>query len=206
MPVTNNSILRIIDHQMYDGQETLNVYYYEVDTSLFAPTAAAVAEAWWNDVKVVIRNLQGSPLTHIRTSCEELDGAFDYGEYIIPVLEQPGAQTGANPMSSNTAYSVTFRPVNKQVKPGGKRIAGCDESFNGSFGLISSGMISLLGDYGDHLISQLNIIVGGAYVLTPKVVGFPTPTRPSRVAIDMQGYVINPYISTQNTRKRGRGS
>lgn len=206
MPVSNNSILRIIDHQVYDGQEVLNQYFYEVDTSIFAPTAAAVAEAWWNDCNTVIRNLQGSPLAHIRVSCEELDGSQDYGEYIIPPLEQNGTQTGANPMSANTAYSITFRPVSRIVKPGGKRIAGVDESFNGSFGLISSGMISLLTDYGDHMIAQLNIIGGGAYVLTPKIVGFPTPERPTRVAVDMQGFVVNPYVSTQNTRKRGRGS
>lgn len=206
MTVSNNSILQIIDHQVYDGQEVLNTYFYEIDTSIFAPTAAAVAEKWWGDVKTVIRNCQGSPLQHVRVSVEELDAGHDYGEFIIPTIEQFGLQTGANPMSSNTAFSITFRPTARTVRPGGKRIAGCDESFSGSFGLITSGMVSLLNDYGAHMVSQINIVVGGAYVLTPKIVGFPTPSRGARIAVDMQGYVVNPYISTQNTRKHGRGS
>ena len=205
MALSDGDIIEIVDRQLQGADVTLNVYHYRINTSVIPPSPAQVAEFWWNDCNTVIRDLQTDDILHIRVTCRHLDNATNYGEYIIPEEEQAGVNTGVDTLPRQDAVGVTFQPAEPLVKPGSKRIAGIPENVSGNWGLLTSGFVTIVGEYGAHMSSQLNDVVHGA-VLTPIIVGLPNDNRPSRVEIEMQGYVVNPYITTQNTRKIGRGA
>lgn len=202
---TSGDIVEIVDRQTTNPDLALNVYHYRVESGILTISPATIAQFWWNDCKTVIKNLQTNDLLHIRVTCKNLENPADYGEYLIPVGEQPGTNSSGDTQARQAAIGITFRGETVLTRPGGKRIAGIPEAASADWGSLVPSFITAAVDYGDHMIAQLNSLTP-AFVLVPVIVGFPNDDRPARVENDINGYVINPYITSQNTRKIGRGA
>lgn len=202
---TDGQIVEIVDRQSTQPDVALNVYHYRVSSGLLTISAATIAQVWWEDCNDVIRNLQTEELLHIRVTCRNLDNPADYGEYLIPLADQPGLNPSSDAMPRQDAVGVTFRGETVDTRPGSKRICGVPEAQSGEWGLLVPAYLSLVEDYAAHMSSQINSLTP-AFVLDPVIVGFPNDDRPVRVENNIVGYTINPYVTTQNTRKIGRGA
>lgn len=202
---TTGDILEIVDRQTTNPDTALNVYHYRLDSGILTIDPSTIAEFWWNDCNGVIRDLQSELLLHIRVTCRNLDNSADYGEYLIPLDEQAGTNPTSDVQARQAAVGVTFRGATPTTRPGSKRICGIPEAQSGEWGELVPAYLSLVDLYASHMASQLNSLTP-AFVLTPVIVGLPNDDRPTRVENEIVAYSINPYITSQNTRKIGRGA
>ena len=202
---TTGDILEIVDRQTTNPDVALNVYHYRLESGILVIDAADIAEFWWNDCNIVIRELQTSSIDHIRVTCRNIDNSAQYGEYLVPPAEQGGTYGTGDTQARQAAAGIAFRPVTPDVRAGQKRIAGVPEAGSGQWGLWDSVYLGRMTDYADHLSSQLNSLAP-AFVLVPVIVGLPNDDRPTRVEVEIAGHVLNPYVTSQNTRKIGRGA
>lgn len=212
MTILGGEILRVIDKQTLFGQQVLNVYYYEVGTDLGGTTPLEIAEGWWDSIEEALRACQHEELNHVEVTVESLDGSHDFGTFTIPIGMGEGTRTGTDCMPPFASFGLKMIPQNRQVRPGSKRIAGVDEDVVDNGGVVSTGMIALLQTFAD-IISAPIPFVGFLDTIVPVVVGFPHPASPTgrparldRVAIPVTATSVSTYVTTQNTRKYGRGS
>lgn len=212
MTVFGGEIVRITDRQTLFGQEVLNVYWYEMATDFGGATALEIAENWWTAMGTYIRAVQHTALNHVSITAESIDGSMDFATYTIPAGGENGAIGTGDCMPPFTTFSITLVPENRSVRPGGKRIAGVPEGVVATGGVVDSGVMADLIILADEMADQLNFLLAlDAYV--PVIVGFPHPVSPtgrparlSRVEVRVASGSVSPYVSTQNTRKYGRGS
>lgn len=202
---TNGQIIEIVDRQSLQPDVALNVYHYRLSSGILEISAATIAEVWWLDCNTVIRTLQTEGLKHLRVTARNLDNLADYGEYNVPPEEQSGIVATTDAQARQSAYGVTFRGAEVTTRPGGKRIAGVPEGASGDWGLLIPSFLEALTEYAEHMSSNINSITP-AFVLEPVLVGLPNDDRPTRVENDIATFVVNPYVTTQNTRKIGRGA
>lgn len=204
MAIFGGEIVRITDHQVYYGQEVLNVYYYVAGTDFAGATASTIAGAWWATIGLQITPIQHIAVEHLYISCESLDGSMDVGEYVVPTAEANGERTGS-PLSSFDTIPFTLRPENRQVRPGGKRICGVSEDDIEDGGRWTVAFATILDGMKGAFAQQFDTGVA-LDVLLPRIVGFPNANRPTRVEVPISGVTIAAGKSTQNTRKIGHGS
>lgn len=204
MAIFGGEIIRITDHQTFYEQEVLNVYYYQAGTDFGGAGAAEIAGAWWATIGLQITPIQHDGVLHSHVSVQSLDGSEDTGEYVIPTAEQSGGLLGS-PLSPFDTIPFTLRPANRQVRPGGKRICGVSEDVTENGGQFTAAFNATLAAMKDAFMDTFNTGIG-LDVFQPMIVGFPTPTRPTRIHVPITGVTVKAWKSTQNTRKRGYGS
>lgn len=212
MAILGGEIIKITDRQTLFGQEVLNVYWYQIATDLGGATAAEIAEQWWGSLGEEIRAVQHTSLNHIDVTVESIDGSRDFGTFTIPGGGENGAIGTGDCMPPFTTWSFTLIPENRLVRPGGKRIAGVPELEVASGGVVGSSITPTLIELAEEMARQLNYL-STLDALIPVVVGFPHPASPTgrparldRVEIRVASVQVSPYVSTQNTRKYGRGT
>lgn len=193
-------------------QNCENVFTYFTEGAVFVGVnAPQVAQAWWNDVKGVIRALAPSVNTFgIFTSvvCRNLVDGGELGEYAIPSDEQVGTRdvsVKGPGLPGTLAGGIRLTVGNTTTRPGQKRFPWlCQADVEGN--LLDSPYLALLEAVGAHIDQPLTLgspvalgvlqpVIGGTIVG-----GFPT------VYQDVIGHVTNPYATSQVSRKRGQGS
>jgi len=212
MTIFGGEVVRITDRQTLFGQEVLNVYWYQLATDFIGATALEIAENWWGELGTHIRAVQHTACNHISVTVESIDGSMDFATYTIPGGGENGAIGTGDCMPPFTTFSITLVPENRSVRPGGKRIAGVPEGVVATGGVVDSGVMADLITLADWMATQLNFLLEtDAYI--PVIVGFPHPASPTgrparldRVEVRIASASVSPYVSTQNTRKYGRGS
>lgn len=173
-------------------------------------TAAHVGEAWWNHVKTSWRALivnYGS-FTFDSVIVEELGGNSNFGEYAIPPAEQLGTRapgTLGEWLPSYCAVGVRLAVGTRVTRPGQKRFPGLTEGDN-SNGTITAAFQTLVGAVAAVYSGSATLGAPAlAEVIHPVVATFapqnPVPVASQRVI----GYLVNPVITSQVSRKIGRG-
>lgn len=128
-PVTVGSLYELTDVQTQDGQEVLNVYFYELG-DLFAtddPTPAQVLADNWVDQKLdAIRNIQTSALNHSEIRVRNLFNTADsYTKAIsLPGLDDEDAD------SNFDAMGFVLQGATTAVRKGAKRLGGLLDRYN----------------------------------------------------------------------------
>jgi hypothetical protein len=211
MAITIGALLEICNVGELFGNEVRNVWQYEVDTSVPTITAANIAEAWWQHVKAAMR---GVPTTNIggafRTvEVRELNnpsGAL--GTYGIPSSEWAGTRSPgseAQILPPFAAVSVRLDVGTRVTRPGQKRLGGLVETDQNG-GLIQSAVQAATETLMDLMIQSMTLGAPAAtFTMTPIV----CKKDGVGAVVAHQGidsYTISPYVSTQNSRKFGRGS
>jgi hypothetical protein len=193
------------------SQQWMNVHTFRVVGEIGNPTAGEWGEAIWNDLKATLRPLvsaaHGGAFVFARV--REMDDATgEFGEYAIP----PGERAGTGPIGAGNvappmlAAGIRLAVSTRVTRPGQKRIPGADETeMNGA--TWEAIYMTKLNAHGAVLASHstLGAPALGSEVAPVVVRKNPTTGLPTAHQ-DVTGFVVNPNITTQNSRKIGRGS
>lgn len=193
------------------SQNWMNVYTYQVVGELGSPSASNWGEAFWNKLKATYRPLISSAhgAAFLSVLVREMDSALgEYGEFAIPAGERAGtgASGAGNVAQPFIAAGIRLTVATRLTRPGQKRIPGQDETdMNGanwettyqtklnSFGVVISSAQTL---DAPALGSQIKPVV----VRRDPTTGLPTAHQ------DVTGFLVANQITSQVSRKIGRGS
>lgn len=210
MTVNAGSDCQITVKMNFDGSTIMNVWSYRVTTMPALITGGMVAEAYWNHVKTTYRALSqvGSGAVFTSVLFRELSNPNgELGEYAIPSAEQVGTranQTNPDSYPAFVAAGARLTVTTRTTRPGQKRFPFLTESDVSARNLGAS-FITLV----DNLLDVANaaVILGAPAAtgtLTPYV--FRLDNTGTVVAGQATlGHVINPYVTSQVSRKYGRG-
>lgn len=204
-------LLEIALDMRWQGQQVMNVWQYEVQNWPLSVTAVQAAEGWWNHVKATYRALQVStePDTFLSVKLRALNNPTgDYAEFDVPTAEKvgtrgsPGAGGNMPPFSSAGVRLVVGTRV---TRPGQKRVPFLREEDN-SQGVLQAAFRTLVNTWAAVMVVPM--VLGAPAALTDL---YPVITRKNATGFVsahqyITGYLINNNITTQNTRKFGRGS
>lgn len=208
------NLIQITASTRFSGNEIRNVFHYEVTATAGDPALSEVLDAFETDVVPAMANvlvggayiyaLHGENLTD-ETTIFDLDMGLDH----------PGTRAGdAMPMFN--ALGIKLIRTTKSTRQGQKRFSPVSETDSTS-GVFSSGLITAAEALGDALIAALDVDDGSGNTATliPVIYGEALPERPSKRGGTLPardafknpigGYSVNPLVTSQVTRKPGRG-
>lgn len=211
MAIIPNSLIEVVLVQSQYNQQVLNVFQYLVADDPALPSAVQIAEAWWNDIKTTYRALiaVGFGDAAFSVKLRELNNlAGDYGEYDIPLAERVG--TRANPaqaegLPSFNAAATRWVVGTRATRPGQKRTAFLMEGDNSSGGLQAS-YKTPLSAFMTHMTSFLTLGAPAALTRLQPIICRKDASGFVVAHQDVTGFIIANQISSQNTRKIGRGA
>jgi len=210
MTIGAGSLIEIVVNMTAMSQQNLNAYQYDVSSSPGPASAVQIAEGWWNHVKATLRAIwpagYGTPFVSVRIrELNNLTG--DYAEFDIPIAERAG--TRANPtgekMPPFNCLGVRLVVGTRATRPGQKRYSILYEGDQAD-GVLGSAPITAVNALMAVLTAQMTLGAPAALtVLNPIITrkdtaGFVTADQP------ITGFLVNPNVTSQNTRKIGRGS
>jgi hypothetical protein len=210
MAITTGSRIAITLNQVLASQEVMNVWTYSVLEIVGTPTAANYAEAWWNHVKAGYRGLAsssfGAVFTGVRVT-ELGNSTGEYGEWNIPSGEQTGTRTPpADPdaMPVFVSAGVRLSVGTRRTRPGQKRFGFLTQTDANSQTLGTAYQTALATLMGTMVNNMTLGAPAAGVVLVPNIVGLNADgtIRDSQL---VTGYLINPTITSQVSRRVGRG-
>lgn len=212
MAITGDALLMRLRYTLLGQNCETDQFYTPGGAAFITANCDGVAEAWWNDVKDAWRALLVSTAVDTRfvsVVCEEYNGSGGLGEYAIPTAESDGTRIVAlndELMPSYVALGVRLTVPTRLTRPGQKRFPFLVEN-DVFLNQVDASYLTLAEDVAVKYSSTITL---GAPValgtLTPIVVHFPTVAEPTEHHQDVAGYVINPYVTSQVSRRRGHGS
>lgn len=210
MAIGVGSLIEIVLRQYNTAGRVYNTYQYAVSGTWPTITTAHLAEAWWNHVKTTQRALIGASFGAVIQSVtlRELNNPEgDYAEWDIPTAEQTG--TRSTPTQNEwappfVAAGVRLTVGSRMTRPGQKRYGFLYENDLVSANL-SGAYITLLRAHMDVMTTTMGLGAPAATIALQPVVCKKDAAGVVLASQFVIGYVINPYVTTQNTRKMGRG-
>lgn len=217
MAIGAGSTIRFKVFQRVRDQQVLNVFFFDVvdvDPGATVPIPSWLARSFAQQYFAKIRPLQSNQLTYDRVEVDEVNG-LDIGSWTFPDPSTGAVAFAALPPQD--AISVQFVRGNRTTRHGWKRFAGVPETSTDN-GIVTPGLqaswTSVLHDAlmpEGFPVLRLDILNDeeepAGFVDVRLIIwggndpGFPTGRKQNVVGFD-----VKPNISTQNTRKIGRGS
>lgn len=195
----------------FDSQICMNVWTYNVLELVGTPTAAQYAQAWWNHVKTAYRGIAALAWgpAFVSVKCAELGNPLgEYGEFGIPTVEKTGTRTNptdADFLPNFNAAGVRLTVGTRITRPGQKRIPFLTQN-DVLTNALQSGFITPLTALMDVMVANMTLGAPAAgVVLVPCVVGLNSDGS-IRASQFVTGYLINPRVTSQVSRKVGHGS
>lgn len=189
-----NDRYKLIDHQLLDGEEITNVYWYQcIDGD---GTAEDLAEFWVTDVLGYVRAVQTNQLTHTAIEVINYDELADF--YTLDLTSgNAGTRTGEYLPRFN-AWGFRLERPTRAIRSGSKRIAGITESDTTS-GVANPTFVGTLDDLADRMAHVVEGADTNRY--QPNIVSI---NRETGAIITDVGFTNASYvkITTQNSRKR----
>lgn len=192
------------------SSDVMNVWSYEVMSSPALITATHVGEAWWNHVSSVYRAMSqvaAGPVFQSVLVKELGNPVGELGEFAIPTAEKTGtrATTAApNMLPAFNAAGARLIVSSRLTRPGQKRFPFLTEA-DSSDDSVEAAFLTLVGNTLD--VANSTIILGApaaTLTLAPVVVGL-NADGTIRAHQPTLGHVLNPYVTSQVSRKHGRG-
>lgn len=211
MPVTGGH-LKVTLRYTYLAQKCENVQFYRLTGTAFATaTVLGVLEAYWNDIKDTFRSVFPA-LESVGTIDsilgDEVGGGLGFAEFSIPPDERVGTRSfgdGADALNSFSAIGARLTVGSRVTRPGQKRFPMLRE-----IDVTRNELTPAILDLYDPVFDKFaELITLGAPVATgvmqPEVgksvaSGFPS------VFQDVTGKVVNSNVTSQVSRKIGRGA
>ena len=210
MAIVTGSKIEVVLRTALYNQVQLMVWTYNVLEIVGTPTAAHYAQGWWNHVKTGYRALaatgQGDCFKSVKVS-ELGNPAGEYGEYAIPAGEQSGTRT--NPTDADNvppflAAGVRLTVATRATRPGQKRFPFLMQQDTAS-GTLGSAFSALVNTLMTTMVANMTLGAPAAgVVLVPNVVSL-NADGSIRASQLITGFAINPYITSQNSRKFNAG-
>lgn len=204
--------LKITVRGTISAQQWENVQWYKPGGAAFVTAeAAGVAQAYWNDVKSAWRALivDSSVFTFQSILVSEPGDTGAFGEFPVPVGEQNGTRAIGSLtdfMPPFNAWGVRLTVATRTTRPGQKRFCGIMEGDANGDVLTAPGIAlvqALAVKFSDNIVLGSPVATG---VLIPEVVSIDRATGAITAHQEVTGYLINPYVTSQVSRKRGRGA
>lgn len=195
------------------GQNCLTVRCYTWDgVAIATASPAALGEAWWNHYKDAWRALapdNGIDAVFQSVNVREVGGGLAYGEFAIPSGEQDGTRSSVGlgaQLPSYCAVGCRFTVSSGVTRPGQMRIPFLNEIDNAG-NIVDSAFIALCEDLA-ALYSSPNTLGAptATGVITPTVVRFGIDNNTVAASQPIDSYVLNSFITSQVSRRRGHGS
>lgn len=212
MPFLPNDEIRVSWRYTYLGQKCENVQTYlvgGVSSVLF--TMDQALEGLWNDYKARWKALMSAERvvnTFDSLAGEQIGGTLQFGEFAIPFADQlgtRGAGVTTTWLNSFSAVAVKQLVASRLTRPGQKRFPFLNESD------VEGNQVSLatlpLFDALGGAFSQVSVLGAPALgmAVQPQVVHEPGVRDPVRHVQAITGWATNPNVSSQISRKLGRG-
>lgn len=210
MAITAEHLAITLNYAWAGEQMQTRTHFRATGAAFLTATAAGVGEAFWNHVKAVWRALvpAGAVGTFVSIFVEEIGGGLAFGEYAIPSGESNGTRGGAlgEALPPFMAAGVKFTVGTRLTRPGAMRIPFMYETdLNQStlqttyFNLCQS----LATTYASDMVLGAPVATG---VLHREVIRW-TNTVPPEIYTTQNviGAIVNPNVTTQLSRKLGRG-
>lgn len=210
--ITLGEFIQIVIQMRWLGQRIANVWTYQV-VGLNTPTdAVSVGFGYWGAIRVAYRAIASSALTDafqsIRVrSISNPNGAA--GEYAIPAAEQSGTRSvsgeGSQSMPPFAACGVRLAVATRTTRPGQKRIPFLTEGDQAA-GVIQPTFLGLVNTLLTAQEGDVTITPGaGNQVVLRSVIVRLNPSGGVAAHQDTFGFLVSSVVTTQNTRKIGRG-
>lgn len=202
-------VFQLTDVQEWQGQQCLNVYFYRQAVILVGNAAQQLAEAYINELMPGVQQIQDSNVVHTSIICKNL---FNESEAYTELISEPG---GLAQVSLPSFNAVAFRLSgnNSAVRDGQKRFAGVTETSQDEGVIVDATYLANLDILGAALLTFLSggispdafipvivkrILDGGSYRL---------PANSGEAVLsDVIEYLFNVDVSSQTSRKVGRGA
>ena len=210
MPIINDTLVEIVLDQMFFGQNMLNVFQYEVHPPTGAIDPVSLGNAWWNDIKASMRAfaLAGGAGVFRSVKVRELNNPTgDYGEYAIPAGESSGTRSApeqANALPIFNAASLRLVVGTRTTRPGHKRVGYLLEEDN-SGGVLGSAFQVLMASFGVIVSNDMTLGVPALLTVLNPIICRKDATGAVTAHQPVTGFIVNTNITSQNTRKPGRG-
>lgn len=190
--------------QANQGEQLLNVFHYR-DAALISPTAAAMAQGFWDKVKAAWRAIPTttSGYQFISVLAEQLYSPYGFFTYSVPLAEQGGTRVlVSDQLPSFIAGTIKLNVGTRVTRPGSKRISGLTENdVTGQF--LNNATITLLQTLG-ALLDDNYIPTGFVGDVTPVIVGYPTALLPGSPRVqNVTSTTVDSRTSNQLSRKLG---
>lgn len=210
MGVVEGHIYELSLKGVFAGVQTYNVFQYESVATDITISGADLAEAWWNHIKTVTRALYLASWAGVLSSVlakDVTDPTGAYGEYGIPVGESAGTRAdpvAAMPLPSFNAVGVRFSVGTRVTRPGQKRLSVLTES-DSDGQLLGATMTGLVEAWADVMTAPMLLGVPALALNILPVVARKNAAGVVTASQMVTGYVVNPRITSQVSRKFGRG-
>lgn len=176
----------------------------------------AIGKGFWEKLRLSagVQAFQHATCRTTEVITTEISGGSNtglQGSYAVPTGNQAGLVSSTDAMPSSVAYGVRFQRPSNQFRHGYKRLAGVHEGASVG-GLIDNTTLGQLNTYAlaasedfspmDDSGTSLTTVTCWQVVRSMRIGGVshaPTYARPV-------SWLVSPYLTTQNTRKVGRGS
>lgn len=211
MPVTAPHI-KVLFRYTYLGQKCQNVQWFRpVGAAFLTATMDGVLEALWANMEADLRQITPASLTLASWDSllgEELGGGGSFAEYPVPDAERVGTRAGGADSDLIPSFNAGgFRQTvgTRATRPGQKRFPFLMESdvSNNELGATYKSFLEAIAiRFSNPVVLGTPVATG---VLQPEVGGTEVSGVPT-VFQDITGFVINPDVTSQISRKKGRGA
>jgi hypothetical protein len=217
MAIGVSSIIRFKNFHRFRDQMILNVSYFEVlavDPGSVVAIPSYLAKGWGVKWFEALAGNFNVGLAFDRVELDEVNGV-DIGNYAY-VNDETGVVPG-EALPVQDAVSVQFLRGDRTTRHGWKRFGGVPETFQAGGELTSGAITQWTTDMQTLYFPTLSPIVNvdlidpgddaiGSVGLRAIIWGGNSPAFPMGRYQPIEGILVKPNVSTQNTRKVGRGS
>lgn len=209
MALSVSSILQYKHFQTLLGQEVLNVQYYVVlALATLADDLSDYTQGFFDQYSIAMRQAQSTGLAHVRGELYEVNG-LDFGIY-VPPAPVVGVD-GTDPLPSFSAVKIQQVRASRATRHGWKRIAGLVEANVVGNSLTTQAREEWQG-IADELWGQPVEFLSSEFpdmrymIVQPIIWGGNDPDFPLGRYSAIETLSVSPNVTTQNSRKVGRGS
>lgn len=210
MPITA-PYLKFTYRYEYLGQQCQNIQYWRPTGAAFlTATMLGVLEAYWNDLQPTLEPVMSTSSSvnrFVSILGEEVGGGGSFAEYSVPSAQQVGTRAGLTVPNAAPSYvNWGFRQTvgTRTTRPGQKRFPFvADSDMDGNAVVVGAFLLwePLAQHFSDTVFLGAPVATG---VLEPTVGGTIVANVPT-VWQDITGYVLNPNLTSQVSRKAGHG-
>ena len=209
MAIGVSSIIQAKLFQRQGSQQVLNVQHYFITAmETLADDLSDYAQPMFNHWCTNLKPVQNVSLTWERCELYEVNG-LDFGIY-TPFQPIPG-EIGGEPLPAFVTVKVQQVRQTRTTRHGWKRFSGLSETDTAGDQLLAAKLTNWTGAIGNVLTPLLTLTSAEFpgtrnITLQPIIWGGNDPAYPQGRYSTIAGNVVSSTVTTQNTRKRGRGA
>lgn len=208
--MANTNVYQLTDKQVYEGQDCLNVYFFQQGVDTAGIDASDVSGAYITQYLPLIKTLQESDVLHTEIRVVNLFNGADVHTEAISVA---GVATyGTDRLPIFNAVGFTLVGSNGLVRNGKKRYCGIDEGVQAN-GVITNGtFIAQLNSVATQLFQALTVTAVNTFfpVIVKRILDAGEYRLPTTLIEAVLSNVVDaewsPLVTSQTSRKIGAGA